>query len=181
MNDPVINVSLPEFNRQLWPSSDLRGIQSSSRSVENTESLTIYADGSCEPCNPGGFACWAWVAFDSDGQEIANNHGCIGSGQVMTNNLAEYRAVLEAFRFASKNFFDKPVQFFTNLELVVKQVNSEWACNSPNLQPLCVEASEWLNITDWTLEWIPRAQNVRADQLTRIAYREACTQNRRAG
>jgi ribonuclease HI len=143
--------------------------------------LSVFADGLCEPRNPGGFACWAWVAFDNSGQETANNHGCIGSGQGMTNNLAEYHAVLEAFRFASKDLFHKPIQFFTDSQLVVNQVNGEWACNSPSLQPLCVEASEWLNRTDWTLGWIPRAQNVRADQLTRIAYREACMQKRPVG
>ncbi len=113
--------------------------------ASNNMQMTIYADGLCEPRNPGGFACWAWVAFDNSGQEIANNRGCVGSGQGMTNNVAEYSAVLEAFRFASESFYSKQVQFYTDSQLVVKQVNGEWSCNSPNLLPLCAEASEWLS------------------------------------
>lgn len=155
--------------------------QSALSETSNNVPMTIYADGLCEPRNPGGFACWAWVAFDGTGQEIIHERGCIGSGQGMTNNLAEYRAVLEAFRFASERFNGKQIQFFTDSQLVVKQVNGEWSCNSPNLQPLCVEATKRLNQAGWTLQWIPRGQNVRADQLTRIAYREACMQKRRAG
>lgn len=161
--------------------NSVRDNQSVLAETNNNMQMTIYADGLCEPRNPGGFACWAWVAFDYSGQEIANNRGCVGSGQGMTNNVAEYSAILEAFRFASENFYRKQVQFYTDSQLVVKQVNGEWSCNSQNLQLLCAEASEWLNKTDWTLEWIPREQNFRADQLTRIAYREACKQNRRAG
>lgn len=51
--------------------------------------VIVYADGLCEPVNPGGCACWAWVALQ-DGQEIATDSGCLGYGPAMTNNRAEY-------------------------------------------------------------------------------------------
>ena len=84
--------------------------------------MIIYADGCCEPSNPGGYACWGWVAAEG-GQEIASGSGCIGHGPSMTNNLAEYRAVIEALRWAYKQGV-QGVAVKTDSQLVVKQVNT---------------------------------------------------------
>ena len=61
--------------------------------------MIVYCDGLCEPVNPGGYACWAWVAVEDDAVR-ARQSGCIGRGDGMTTNLAEYRALLEALRAA---------------------------------------------------------------------------------
>ena len=61
----------------------------------DTPLITIYTDGFCEP-NPGGFACWGWVAYDRAGKELQQDFGCLGYGDGMTNNRAEYEAVLQA-------------------------------------------------------------------------------------
>ncbi|MCI0485016.1 MAG: ribonuclease HI family protein [Blastocatellia bacterium] len=135
--------------------------------------ITIFADGLCEPRNPGGFACWGWVALSSDNEEIASSRGCIGQGEGMTNNVAEYRAVIEALDWAARNSSVRTVEVFTDSQLVVRQINGQWACRAANLLPLLEQARTLMEQTRATLRWIPREQNERADRLTRIAYKEA--------
>jgi ribonuclease HI len=66
-------------------------------------SLLINCDGLCEPRNPGGWACWAFVVHKAiDDEFIHDDRGCIGAGDGMTNNLAEYTAVLEALRWVAR-------------------------------------------------------------------------------
>ena len=52
--------------------------------------------------------------------------------------------------------------------LVVKQVNREWKTKNPALQSLRTEAEELLaQFESWRVEWIPRKENRRADELGR--------------
>jgi ribonuclease HI len=51
---------------------------------------------------------------------------------------------------------------------VVKQVNGEWKTKHPTLQPLRAKACDLLaQFDDWRVEWIPRKENRRADELGR--------------
>ena len=52
--------------------------------------------------------------------------------------------------------------------LVVKQVNGEWKTKNPALRPLRTQAEELLALFEsWRVEWIPRKENRRADELGR--------------
>lgn len=132
----------------------------------------IYFDGACEPTNPGGWATWGWVAI-KHGVEVARNAGCVGHGAGMTNNVAEYHGLLEALRWLAKREVRQGVIIRGDSQLVIRQVSGEWACKSAHLQPLCAEASQLAAQLGVTLEWVPRAQNSRADQLSYVAYAEA--------
>lgn len=132
--------------------------------------ILVFCDGSCEPCNPGGYATWGWVAFQG-GKEISHGSGCIGHGAGMSNNVAEYAAMLEVLRRAAEKGIS--VSIHTDSQLVVNQVNGKWAVRAPHLQPLRSEASTLLRSTDSTLTWVPREENMRADALSKQAYREA--------
>lgn len=131
--------------------------------------ITVYADGLCEP-NPGGWACWAWVAF-MDGREISHAYGTVGHGDGISNNISEYEAVLQALRRAEQK--GKHIQLYTDSKLVVNQVNGEWAVRAQHLQPLCAEGQRLLRATASTLAWVRREQNQAADVLTRKAYQDA--------
>jgi ribonuclease HI len=144
-------------------------VDNPSRPVRPAASLlTVYADGLCEPTNPGGYACWAWVALQ-DGQEIATAHGCLGDGQGMTNNLAEYHAVLQALRWLQAQCM-RQATLHTDSLLVVKQATGQWRVKSAHLYPLATQAMALLSETETTLRWVPREANERADELTRVAY-----------
>jgi ribonuclease HI len=131
--------------------------------------LRIYADGSCQPVNPGGYACWAWHALDADGRELAFAYGCLGHGPGMTNNLAEAHAILQALEWAQREQL-RSVVIHSDSQLLVQQVRGSWAVNAPHLIRLVKQARELLAELGGQIDWIPREANVRADRLTREAY-----------
>lgn len=133
--------------------------------------LIVNCDGLCEPRNPGGYACWAWVAT-LDGEVRARAKGCIGHGPGMTNNLAEYRALIEALHAVLAAHVDVD-EFRTDSKLVVEQVNGRWAVKSEALRPLVAEARDLLAQSSARLVWVPREQNAEADALSRRAYDQA--------
>jgi len=69
--------------------------------AQTQQFVKLWADGLCEPVNPGGFACWGFYAVDAYGQRIGEGRGCLGHGPGMTNNSAEYQAAIEALRWAA--------------------------------------------------------------------------------
>lgn len=133
--------------------------------------IVVYCDGACEPTNPGGYATWGWVALWPDGREMSHGLGCIGHGPGMSNNRAEYEAVLQALRRAKQK--GKSLDLHTDSQLVVQQVNGEWQVKAAHLVPLCEEARKLLQESGSTLRWVPREENARADALSKEAYRQA--------
>ena len=133
--------------------------------------MIIYCDGCCVPTNPGGYACWGWIAYEN-GKSVNNNNGCVGHGNGMTNNIAEYEAVLQALHWTKENHFIN-CRFRTDSQLVVNQVRGNWRINALHLMPKIEEARRLLKETKSTIEWVPKEQNVSADKLSRIAYLSA--------
>jgi ribonuclease HI len=90
--------------------------------------ITIYTDGAARG-NPGPSAS-GFVAFDSNEKRIAKEwvYNDIG-----TNNNAEYAAVLLALKWCL-NVFSSPesvqISLFSDSELVVRQLNSEYKTKS---------------------------------------------------
>lgn len=56
-------------------------------------------------------------------------------GKFVTNNVAEYEALIKALELASK-YTDKELTCFLDSELVVKQLLGEYRVRSPKLLPL---------------------------------------------
>ena len=143
--------------------------------------LTLFADGACEPRNPGGYATWGWIARQGK-QRIASGRGCVGYGPGMTNNIAEYQACIEAVTWTINNQH-KCTSLYTDSMLVVEQVNGRWRTRKPHLRVLCAQLQTLLNSLGCTITWIPRLENQQADTQSKIAYREArkshtpCKQN----
>jgi ribonuclease HI len=145
--------------------------------------LTISCDGLCEPRNPGGWACWAWLAIGPNGKRLRDAWGCLGHGAEMSNNRAEYQAVIEALRYTvtrTELLAARGVSIVvrSDSQLVINQVVGSWACRTPHLIPLRAEIerlAEELHAAGIAVRfaWIPREQNTEADALTRRAYREA--------
>jgi ribonuclease HI len=133
--------------------------------------LILYCDGLCEPSNPGGFACWAWVAY-AERRRIAFNYGCLGHGPAMTNNVAEYHAVLQALRWLQSKRVCQAV-LYTDSRLVAEQATGRWRVRSAHLLPLATHTQVLLAATQTSLRWVPREANAPADALTRVAYTEA--------
>lgn len=137
--------------------------------------ILIHCDGLCEPRNPGGWACWAWLA-SFDGKPFKRDYGCLGRGPGMTNNEAEYEAVLQALQYcdtirARIQAAGVGLIIKTDSQLVVKQVNGDWQINKPRAQVAPIR--HLLAVFNGQLLWVPREQNAEADALTRLAYQQA--------
>lgn len=145
--------------------------------------LALYCDGLCEPTNPNGYACWAWLAKSPEGKTIRQFWGCLGHGPGMSNNLAEYEAVLQALRYtldrvamlAARSI---SVRLHADSQLAIRQITGEYRVNAPHLIALCAEARALAGQLRQAgvpidLQWIPRELNDEADTLSRRAYREA--------
>jgi ribonuclease HI len=128
----------------------------------------VYTDGGCLPMNPGGYATWAWVLYDKNNKELQCDCGCVGVGKGMTNNVAEYHAVIEALSMAKRMGF--AVFLRTDSRLVVEQSNGSWGVGKPHLRPLVKQVKKLLQETHSAISWVPREQNSRADSLTEEAY-----------
>jgi ribonuclease HI len=138
--------------------------------------LIIYADGLCEPTNPGGWGCWGWTALATDGTPLICDFGNLGRSGAMTNNIAEYRAVINALTTAKEHGWNG-FTIRTDSQLVVNQVNRLWACKAPHLLVLCKEAQTLLQEVGAKLEWVRREENELVDALTRRAFKETTGHN----
>ena len=151
--------------------------------------LILYCDGLVEPCNPGGWGCWAWVAIGPNGKRLRDARGCVGRAPDVTNNRVEYVAVLNALRYTTGKadlLAERGIRVLvrSDSQLVIKQVLGEWGCHTPHLIPLRDEVRYLVGFLNATgvpthFEWIPREKNAEADALTRQAYQEARRPERR--
>ena len=126
----------------------------------------VYFDGAARG-NPGPGAV-GWCLVTADGI-VAEGSERIGR---VTNNQAEYAALIRALEAASDYDFDA-VDVRGDSELVVKQVRGAWNTNDPTLREQRVRARELLDEFDrWSLGHIPRDINERADELANEAFDE---------
>lgn len=147
------------------------------------EKIVIYCDGACEP-NPGhGGAGWCVQDETSEGwaylgqvHHIEASH--IEASEVamtMTNNIAEYLAVVLALSFLeAAGRIGVPVVVRTDSMLVVEQLNGRWACNKPHLQRLRQEIVRKVAAfpRGVSFEHVRREDNERADTLSKKALAE---------
>lgn len=134
--------------------------------------IEIFVDGLCMPTNPNGYACWAYEAVNEAGKPVGRDYGCVGNGAGMSNNIAEYHALLNALERAKREGWTG-CRIKSDSQLVVNQVNGDWRCNTPHLFELCSRAARLAAELKAQITWIPREQNERADHLSNVAYNKA--------
>jgi len=131
---------------------------------DKEERLVIYTDGGSRG-NPGKSALGVVVG----NKEYSEYLG------VMTNNQAEYRALVFALKKAKallggKKAGEAEIEVKMDSELIMRQLNGEYKIKEPDLQPLFVEV--WnlrLDFKKVLFVHIPREQNKNADRLVNEA------------
>ena len=88
-----------------------------------------------------------------------------------TNNVAEYHGLIEGLKEAvAMNLNNILIQ--GDSKLVIQQTRGEYKVTKDHLKVLHTEVMQLLSqIPKHTLEYIPRAQNHRADALSNICYK----------
>lgn len=126
--------------------------------------VTIYTDGAARG-NPGSAGA-GWVIVNSAGDELESSSLSLG---VATNNVAEYRAVIEALKRASE-LQARRVHVRSDSQLLVNQLNGSYQVRNEGLIPLYRQVLELSGrFEQVTFEYIPREQNRRADELASAA------------
>jgi ribonuclease HI len=131
--------------------------------MSHSEVLTINIDGASRG-NPGP-AAFAYV-IRREGQPVIEEAGCLPR---MTNNSAEYTALVRALEHASRLKAENVV-IRSDSELLVKQMRGEYRVKHPELRLLYEQADELRDrFRKITFVHVPREENRRADQLCNLA------------
>ena len=121
---------------------------------------TIHFDGG--GLSPGPVTAACTVQF-SDGS-VKEDVKRFDQG---THNMAEWQALILGLRIALKRG-ERHVVVKGDSMLVVKQINREWRTKNEALRSLRAEAEGLLvRCETWRVEWIPRKENRRTDELGR--------------
>lgn len=130
-----------------------------------TRELVVEADGGSRG-NPGPAAGGAVVIDPATGEVLAELGVWVGTA---SNNVAEYRGMIEGVRAAIALDGDAELTVRMDSKLVVEQMMGRWKIKHPSMAELAAEARQVLTGTPVRFEWIPRAQNSRADALANEA------------
>ncbi len=128
--------------------------------LDSPDVATIHFDGGGQSPGPVTAACTVELSdgsFDEDVKRFDQG----------THNTAEWHALILGLRLALKHG-ERHVVVKGDSMLVVKQINREWKTKNAALQSLRAQAEELLALFEtWRVEWIPRKENRRADELGR--------------
>jgi ribonuclease HI len=129
---------------------------------------TAYTDGGSRG-NPGP-AGYGVRIEDGAGQLLEELYESLGTA---TNNVAEYRGLLAALRWAREHGAS-PLRIRSDSELLVKQMKGVYRVKNPGLKPLYQEAQQLVQqIGRVVFEHVRREQNTEADRLANKAMDEA--------
>lgn len=149
--------------------------QTAATVIAKDAEIQAYFDGLCQPCNPGGIACFAFVIF-AKGQRHYGEYGLAAEPFMdeATNNLAEYSGLIKSLEWLSENKYNnQKIIVRGDSQLVIKQLNSKWKVKAPTLILLHQNAMTLLSkFKNIKIEWIPRDKNKEADKLSSRAYQE---------
>jgi probable phosphoglycerate mutase len=125
--------------------------------------LQAWTDGGGGSSTPDADAYIGVLVVDeATGKVLCRHAQCIGHA---THNVAEYKAVLMAVRFAVEAGAQS-LHVRTDSRLVVNQINGQFRVTKPHLAALLEEVREAVKPLDFQIEWISRNGNTAADSLT---------------
>lgn len=135
--------------------------------MKSHSKLIIYGDGGSRG-NPGE-AAYGFAVFDEEGNQIYGEGKRLG---VNTNNVAEYSAVINAFRWVIEHYPNiEHITFRLDSLLVARQMDGQFKVKHPNMRELFITAKrlETQLSAQIIYSQIPRAQNTVADTLVNEA------------
>mgnify|MGYP001619319296 FL=1 len=128
------------------------------------KSLNVFTDGGARG-NPGPSAIGVYIE-STDGKIISGFGKTIG---IATNNVAEYKAVIEALTWIIENKKDlrkdAKINFFLDSKLVCSQIIGIFKVKNPDLRNLLFDVRNMeaqINLPIF-YKYIPREQNSKAD------------------
>lgn len=142
--------------------------------------IEVYFDGLCQPINPGGISCYAFLV-KSGGRTIYSDYGIAVEpfSQDSTNNVAEYTALVKALRWLlERNLGSTKVEIKSDSQLIVNQLTGDYKVKSKRIMSLYKQVLLLKSkFQDIEIKWVPREKNREADRLTNKAYNKTLQEN----
>lgn len=128
-------------------------------------SVIMYFDGGIRE----EIMAYGYVAFDSE-TNIELFTGSRTCGYNGSSNISEYRALIAGLQGCLKRNV-KEIQIIGDSQLIVKQVTGVFRVNKTTLKEHRDFVLKLLSKFDkWTIEWVPRRKNKRADELVNQVF-----------
>ncbi|MDH5450836.1 MAG: ribonuclease HI family protein [Candidatus Bathyarchaeota archaeon] len=133
--------------------------------------IEVWIDGLCEPVIPKHerTACLGYVIKKND-KVVEKGSEVVGIGEDMTNNVAEYAALIRALERIKDLVLEGPVIVRSDSRLVVNQMRGDWRVKAPLIVPLYHQAVALADGRNIVFEWVAREKNTEADHLAHNAY-----------
>jgi ribonuclease HI len=126
--------------------------------------LIIHTDGAARG-NPGPAAYAYTIAGSQD--SVIEEAGCLGT---MTNNQAEYIALVKALEHAKQLGTHHHLRIHSDSELLVKQMNGQYRVKDTKLQDYYKQAVALVGLFDDVhIRHVRRSENSQADRLCNLA------------
>ena len=91
----------------------------------NKNQVEVYFDGLCQPCNPGGTTCFAFIAKNEEGNTIHSEYGLAKHNS--TNNVAEYTGIIRALEWLiANNYQNESIIIKGDSQLVIQQIKASY-------------------------------------------------------
>jgi ribonuclease HI len=126
--------------------------------------LSVHIDGSSLG-NPGPGGAGVLIT-DERGRVLCEMSVPLG---IVTNNQAEYRALLEALRWLAEQGASGEVEILTDSKLLYEQVSGRYRLRNPELARLMESARALMSGLNVSFTLVERGENSRADLLARKA------------
>jgi ribonuclease HI len=136
--------------------------------------VRVHFDGACDPPKGGGVATYG---FTVEGEELDHEEFGLAvppGSERATNNVAEYVGAVRALEYLLSRGFHGVVIVVGDSQLVIRQMAGEYEVKAEHLRPYHdhLEALA-VRLGEVRFEWVPREENRRADELTKLALAEA--------
>ena len=132
---------------------------------QTQRTLQVEADGGSRG-NPGVAGYGALVRDPDTGEILATDAQPLGKA---SNNVAEYSGLIAGLTMARQIDPEARVHALMDSKLVVEQMSGRWKIKHEDMRRLATQARGIIPAGQVTYEWIPRAQNKDADQLSNEA------------
>jgi ribonuclease HI len=142
--------------------------------------IEVYIDGLCQPINPGGISCYAFIVKEGE-KTIYSDYGIAGEpfSEDSTNNVAEYTALVKALQWLlANNLGSCRLKIMSDSQLIVNQLTGDYKVKAKRMLPLYKQVLLLMSkFQDTQIKWVPREKNREADRLTNKAYNKALQEN----
>ncbi len=136
--------------------------------------VTVHFDGASQTVGEVRLAGYGFT-IEGAGLEAAESGLAVPPGHPRaTNNVAEYVGAICALEHLLRQGYAGEVTIYGDSELVVRQVNGEYAVRTDHLVPYharLVQLAERFRKVEF--RWVPREENQRADALSKRAIEDA--------